>query len=233
MSSSSLGSSNAIEAPKPPEEGDLPPMVEVDLLPRWYPVLLRRRRRLMLQAWATGVLVVILVGVLVWRRANEEASQVELASLVEQRRMTDAQLSELVVEEAGLDGLIRRAQLVSRMGLPLEVSRVLGMVDAAMSEDISLTTLDVRLEEQRLPGRNSQHATVRRMRFTLVGYTENSKNATDFSSRLQGQPLLREVKVGTVRATAILDRPVVLFEMTFHVDLAPGGGAFSEVRAAS
>ena len=223
-------------AASPAPAAEVAPMVEVDLLPQWYPIMLQRRRRLLLQTWLTGLLVLALVAVLVWRRANEEATHVELASLEEQRRMTDETLSELVSEEARLDGLLRQAELVSRMGLPLEVSRVLSEIDAAMPADVALTTLDVVIDE-RVPmqgsisrGPAARVPAARSMRFTFVGFAASSESVIALSRRLQEEPLLRDVTPVRTQSDKVFGRPVVAFEMTFRVDLSAGGGAFAEAR---
>src|SRR5688572_300165 len=218
-------------------EGELPVMAEVDLLPGWYPVLLRRRRRLILQSWLTGLVVVALMAVLVWRRANEEATHVELASLEEQRRMTDLTLSQLLAEESRLDGLLARADLVSRMGLPLEVSRVLAQVDAAMPADIALTTLDVVTEERAGPGQGgvvraagARVGPQKNLKFTFAGLASSPESVITLSRRLQEQPLLRDVAPAGTQSTKVNDRWVVAFEMSFRVDLSPGGGALTQVK---
>jgi hypothetical protein len=217
-------------------EAALPAMVEVDLLPQWYPLLLTRRRRLMLQAWLTGLLVLALIAVLVWRRANEEATQVELASLEQQRRVTDVTLSALVVEEARLTELMHRAQLVARMGLPLEVSRILSEIDAAMPADVALTTFDAVVEERAVPVRGAilrgptpaRTTTQRSMRFTFTGFAATPESVVSLSRRLQEQPLLRDVTPARTQTTQVYGRPALLFEMSFRVDLAAGGGALAQ-----
>jgi hypothetical protein len=221
------------------ETAPAPMMVEVDLLPSWYPLLLRRRRRLHLQAWLTGALVVVLVAVLVWHRASEEATQVELASLEAQRRATDATLSELALEEARLAGLLRRAELVSRMGLPVEVSRVISQIDAAVPEDVALTALDVVTDEQSVaaPGLGlsagaTTHARLKQMQFTLVGYADNPTSIETLGRNLRKLPLLRDVRPSRTRSEIVFNQSVMLFEMSFRVDLTAGGGggALSEAK---
>ena len=221
------------------EAAQAPMMVEVDLLPSWYPLLMMRRRRLHLQAWLTGALVVVLVAVLVWHRASEEATQVELASLEQQRRATDATLSELALEEARLAGLLRHAELVSRMGLPLEVSRVLSEIDAALPEDIALTALDVVTEEQALPGQplglsrgTNTYARLKQMQFTLIGYAASPTSIAALSQSLRKLPLLRDVRHSRTRSDTVFNQQVMLFEMSFRVDLSVGGGALSEAKGA-
>jgi hypothetical protein len=222
---------------QPPAEGDLPVMVEVDLLPPWYPVLLKRRRRLQVQGWLTCLVVIVLMAVLVWRRANEEATHVELASLEEQRRMTDMTLSQLLAEESRVNGLLSRAELVSRMGLPLEVSRVLAQIDAAMPADIALTGLDVTTEERSGPAQGApvRSAGVRggaqkSMKFSFTGFASSPESVIALSRSLQQQPLLRDVAPAGTQSTEVYGRLIVAFEISFRVDLSPGGGALAQAK---
>jgi Tfp pilus assembly protein PilN len=220
-----------------PQAEDLPVMAEVDLLPPWYPVLLKRRRRLLVQSWLTGLVVVALMAVLVWRQANEEATHVELASLEEQRRMTDAMLLQLEAEESRLDGLLGRAELVSRMGLPLEVSRVLAQIDAAMPADIALTALDVTMEERTGPAQGAiarspgvRGGAQKNMKFTFTGFAASPDSVIALSRSLQQQPLLRDVAPAGTQSTEVYGRLIVAFEISFRVDLSPGGGALAQAK---
>ena len=206
-------------------------MPEVDLLPAWYPQLWRRRRWLRLQWCLTVGLVVLLLAVLVWWRANVEATHVELASIKQQRRTADATLSEVVAQEARLSMLLRQAELIDLIGLPLEVSRVLADLDAAAPKEISLTAVDARTENRTVEARRGligsrpAPVTVREMHFSVKGLTEKRELPYAFAEALRQRPLLREVKVHSTQAERVYGRAVEVFEIRFRIDLSAGGAA--------
>ncbi len=214
-----------------------PPMVEVELLPQWYPVMVRRRRRLIVQAWLTGLLLVVLVGVLIWRRANVEATHFELASLGQQRRQTDAMLEALEREEARLSSLLRQAELVSKMGVPLEVSRILADIGAGLPDDVAITSFTTRTEERAPagpnPSRGKQPDPVRQMHFAFTGLAEQAESVGTISRHLEDRPLLKNVRISAQQNTLVYGRPAVAFEIGFRVDLSPAGGALSSTKEAS
>lgn len=219
-------------------ELDLPAMPEVDLLPEWYPVLLHRRRWLTVQAWVTGVMVVLLLAVLVWWRGHVEATHLELASLEVQRRDSAVTLSEVEVEEQRLSSLLGRATLAAKMGLPVEVSRILSDLDAGTPEDVALIAIDVRTEQRLVEVRATAGSPrpapllVREMHFRVSGLAKESASAFALSKALQGQPLLRGVEVLNTQPAEPYGRPAWQFDLRFHVDLSAGGGGLSETKGA-
>ena len=214
---------------------ELPPvMAEVDLLPSWYPQLWRRRRLLRLQFSLTLMLVVALLAVLVWWRADVEATQVELASLEVQRRDADATLSEVVAEEARLSSLHRQSETISHMGLPLEVSRVLAELDAAIPREVAMTAIDVRTEARTIENRRVGATgrlpplTVRQMHFSLKGLAEKRETPFAFAESLrQRSALFAKVEVVSTQSEPVNGRSVEVFEIRFRIDLSAGGGAAS------
>ena len=211
-----------------PAEADLPmPMTEVDLLPAWYPALVRRPRWLTAQAWATGALLVVLTTVLLLRREDVAATRFELATLGDLRRETDATLAELAAQQTRLSALIDRAKVAAQIGLPLEVSRVLADVARDAPPDTALTDIDVRTEES--PGKAGA-APGRAMKFVLKGIASNIREASQFEERLRANELLRNVRLAGAVEGRAYDRPVTAFEITFQVDLAAGDDAFAEAR---
>lgn len=216
------------------EPDGLTVMTEVDLLPQWYPVAVRRRRRLLLQAWLTGVVMLLMGGVLVWRQANVEATHVELVSLAAQRRAADRTLADVAAAHARLTELSRRAELVSRMGLPLETTRIVSEICGNLPADVALTSLDLRTEERaaapdsaanagRTGSRGSRGAPMRQMHFGIAGLAASSDSVFALGEHLKSLPLLHAVRIAGTQATQVYGRPAVAFEISFRIDLRTAG----------
>ena len=209
----------------------LVPMTEVDLLPSWYPSMVRRRKWLLCQLWLTGGLVVVLATVLVLRRHNVAATQGTLAALENQRRETERSLAELTNEQGRLSELTLRAGLMAQAGLPMEVSRVLAELATAAPPQVALTEIDADTDEiTPKPAKPGSAGPLRTMKFTLRGIAEDARQAASFEAELAKNPLFRNVKLVQARPGTIYDtRTVWAFEITFTIDLSNADDAFADL----
>lgn len=206
---------------------------EVNLLPEWYPAVVRRRRWLRWQAWATGVLVVVLTTLLVLRKDDEHISAYELATLETHREITGEQLDQLEAAEARLGRLVSRAALVEQVGLPVEVTRVLSQIGSVLPPRAALT--EVAVETQRrdptLAEKTRAVAAGRAatqgmwLRFRVGGVTPDSEDVAALLERLQAEPLFQQCTVSYGRDVRLAGRPAVQFEVKFAIDLKLSGVA--------
>lgn len=208
-------------------------MVEVDLLPSWYPRVVRRRQMLQWQAWATGAVLVVLIAFLVLRQENVAASQVELGELERQRQEADALLAELKQHESRLNELSARAKLLNQVGLPVEVTRMLGVLDSIMAPTTTVTIFEANTEHR--PVTVQELARAKReslpeprptmlLRFTLKALTPDPSEPSTILDALKAQPLLKDVNLKYQQSLGGSEESGArrfAFEITFGIDLLP------------
>lgn len=206
---------------------------EVNLLPEWYPAVVRRRRWLRWQAWATGVLVVVLTTLLVLRKDDEHVSAYELATLETHREITGEQLDQLASAEARLQELATRATLVEQVGLPVEVTRVVSQIGRILPPRAALTELSVETQRREPTLVEIARATAAGrevtqglwLRFRIGGVTPESNDVATLLEQLQAEPLFEQCAVSYGRDVRLAGRPAVEFEVTFAIDLKLSGTA--------
>ncbi len=125
-------------------------MREVEFLPDWYAATHRRRRLLKLQMYCT---VVVALSLATWGIVN--AQTVEHGQRLYDERQVELQTSSMrVFERQEQDRLRAQYQLQQRvgasLGLSVESSRVLQLIEAAMPRHGSLIDLQIDTEERPL-----------------------------------------------------------------------------------
>ena len=221
------GAAAAAEEPPPTA------MAEIDLLPDWYAKFVRRRARVRWQAAVTVGLLVAMGVILILRREHVAESRGELAHLVDRRRVTDVTLDRLGAEEARLAKLSGRAAVLSRVGLPLEVTRVLADVQRAMAATTTVVSLEATTESATPSATDVAVARKRGLtppgptkllRFKLDGLAENSLDATRFYEALRDNALFRRDETTLqFKSDQFNGKAVSSFTIVFVVDLLPDG----------
>jgi hypothetical protein len=113
-------------------------MRELEFLPEWYGMIRRRKRRVAIESWT---LVVLLCSFGVWiglTRRSVAASAATVASL-------NGDLDHVHGDQRDLDNLLvfqrelqSREQMIASLGFPVQVTRVLQMIDSVMPKEMSL-----------------------------------------------------------------------------------------------
>ncbi len=204
---------------------------DVNLLPTWYPQMVSRRRWLRMQAWATGVVLVVLGTILVLRWDNEHVREYELQNLASERERTEAILAELTSQEQRLAVLAEQASLVEQVGLPLEVTRVLAEMARTLPTRAALTLLEVKTERREPTTLEKARAvTTGRptaggvwMRFRVQGIAPSRNDLPALMEHLQEETLFRDVFVSYGNDVVLHGRQAVEFEVSFTIDLALSG----------
>ena len=181
-----------------------------DLLPAWYPAMVRRRRWLLGQAVVTGAAVVAMGTALVLRSDDERNTRQRLTVLDDRREETDAVLGELAAQERRLAGLAERAATVGQTGLPVEVARVLAEVGEHLPAAATLREVEVRTEARQptaveradAASGGGKVAGRRSLRFALRGVTPDAADVATLLERLQGRPMFADPTVRYGRAVA-------------------------------
>src|SRR4051812_32853338 len=116
-------------------------MREIEFLPDWYPQAIRRQSILRLHV-ATALLVLIAMGTWSWQAhrniavANQSANTV--TAQVAQSRLELHQLDEQLELQRQLE---LQHRIVVRLGLPVEMSRVVQTLEGLMPAEMSLVEL--------------------------------------------------------------------------------------------
>src|SRR4051794_13636286 len=123
-------------------------MRELEFLPAWYPQLRRRRRLVVLQAWLT---LVSATGFGLWfslARGNVRANELHLASLDRDLSQTHSELRQLD-ELLDMKGQLQvQQEVMSKIGMHVEVTRMLAELDRLMPKEMSLLELKLQTTEQ-------------------------------------------------------------------------------------
>jgi len=203
-------------------------MREVDFLPSWYVRMRRRRRLLILQVWATLALA---AGIIAWSlliARNTRVAAQTLNALRDQVAQTNAQLAQM----ERLEGLRRqwrqKAEALSRMGLHVEASRVLGRIAEVMPRELALTSFSMDIEETarqttgaaRVAMKEQAAAPVdRRLRVTLAGAAPTDVELATFLTELNKIPFLEHVAPTYARDRREGGHLLREFEVTFTINL--------------
>jgi hypothetical protein len=213
-------------------------MAELEFLPAWYPQARWRRRLLHIQVWSA---VALFAGLGLWFalvRRNVATAKASLASVEVQLAQSQLELGQLQEQLQLKSQLEFQRQIVSRLGMPLEMSRLLRTLDALMPKEMSLVELSFDTDEQVRPQQKSAIPTVaatpvasspptatnappeldRRLSVRLVGVAPSGSELTNFLTGLTGVPFFENVTMNSKDKTqnGHLMRE---FEVTFSLNL--------------
>ena len=123
-------------------------MREIDFLPNWYPQIQQRYRWLIAQAWVTVTIILLLGGYALvqrWQVRGAKAVTSQCEARITQSRQQLAQLGEMLKYEGQLR---QQEQIVARLGLGVDTTRLLKSLEDAMPTEMSLTNISVETIEQ-------------------------------------------------------------------------------------
>jgi len=182
---------------------------EVDFLPTWYPAFRRRRTLLAVQVWLTIALVVAAAGGLFWQRQRLGVARATLhddeARLAQVRREV-RQLDEL---EGLQRELLQKRRLVARLGVPVDLTRVVAELAECMGPAVSLSDLTAKTNEtgksmaelaaERRGGRGGAAGAAggisRTLRVSLKGVAPTESDVTAFYARLADRRFFDDVRL--------------------------------------
>ena len=203
-------------------------MPELEFLPSWYPQARRRRRLLLIQAWG-ALLVLVAVGA--WTAlARHHVVHAAKSLVVVDRQLAQSEL-ELVQlqEQLRLKGQLElQRQIVSRLGLPLETSRLLHTLDELMPKEMSLVELNIDTDEHvarpAMAVRQVQQSAGaiemdRRLNVRLVGVAPSDLDLANFLASLTGVPFFDNVTTTYSKDKTQAGHVLREFEVTFSLNL--------------
>ena len=205
-------------------------MHEPELLPAWYPQLLRRRRTFMMQLRIAAALVLILgtQTLVAERRAELTASKLLAANNHKINPINiSARGDQLALAKYEL---LQHESIERQSGIRVPASRLLSVLDQMIVSPTALSELQMRTLE---PGSNSAAQTQPatdpadqtstdqpKMQIRLVGLAPSQEDLITLVTRLMAVPFFGEVAQGMQNVVDQQGRTLIHFELTFSLDLS-------------
>jgi Tfp pilus assembly protein PilN len=202
-------------------------MRELDLLPKWYRQTLSHRKWVVAQGWITVALGLALSVWVVLVQQNIHSARGAWFSLQGQLKQSKSQLGEVASLEERRRQWLTQAQVISRLGVHVEASRLIRALDTAMPREISLSQLQVDTEEKKPDAPpagllvDANQTSLRQLRLTLQGVAPTDLDLANFMSQLSEVPFFEQVAITYVKELYDNGRIMRSFEITFSVPLNP------------
>lgn len=207
-------------------------MREMEFLPSWYRVVRRQRIAVIVQAWATvGLLVVLLVttGLSKFRLINSKA---ELSNVRQQMAVTQKDLDELESMKQLQRRWSEQGEVLAKLGVSVESTRLMGLLAQATPESIALIGLNLQTEEKvetvksvaaARAMKDKEPSIDRKLRVRVQGVAPSDAEVADLMAKLGAVVFLEDVSMSYSKDADQNGRAVRQFEVTFAMDLnAPG-----------
>jgi len=208
-------------------------MHDLEFLPEWYPQAQRRKRIVLLQGYMTLLLAAGLGAWLLLVHRNTQTAAGALANLETQISQTHREMHQLEEQMALKNQLLVQRQIIQKLGLPVEMSRLLYTLDQNLPRQMSLTNLSFDTQEQlKVAGTlaAARFATQgdnidRRLRVRLDGVAPTDNDVANFLTGLARVPYFDDVAMSYTRDRSDGGHVMREFEVTFSVNLnQPTGG---------
>jgi Tfp pilus assembly protein PilN len=207
-------------------------MRELEFLPTWYPQLRSRRKMVAIQLWATMVVGLCLMAWIALTNRTVVHKQFQSRTLdrqLLQSRSDLKQLDEMLAEEKTLQA---EQQIMSRVGMHVEVSRLFAKLDQIMPKEMSLTQANFDTQEQvkdtdPKPGvkgaaAEKTHLVTRKLVVHLTGVTPSDADWATVLAKLGGIPFFQDVQLENAHDKSQSGHLLREFEVSFVVDLGDG-----------
>lgn len=201
-------------------------MRELEFLPSWYPQARRRQRWLRLQACITLLLVVGLGTWLGLANRNISHAQTALTAVDAQLAQSQLELEQLQVQLKLKHQLEFQRQIVSRLGLQVEMSRMINTLEQVMPKEMSLCELSFETEESVKRGDGSTVAATnkdaqknRMLRVRMLAVAPSDVDLANFLAGLTNVPFFQDVAMTTSHDKSEGGHVMREFEVTFSMSL--------------
>jgi len=201
---------------------------ELEFLPSWYPQARRRQRWLRLQACTTLLLV---LGLGLWlglANRNISHAQAGLTAVDAQLAQSQLELEQLQVQLKLKHQLEFQRQIVSRLGLQVEMSRMMNTLEQVMPKEMSLCELSFDTEEsiKRADGSpagatSKDQAKNRMLRVRMLAVAPSDVDLANFLAGLTNVPFFQDVAMTTSHDKSEGGHIMREFEVTFSMSLNP------------
>jgi Tfp pilus assembly protein PilN len=205
-------------------------MREVEFLPEWYPKVRRRKHLMVVQAWAT---IILISGLGLWMllvQRNVQAREVELRSLRSDLNQSEVDIQRLEDLLSLQRDLGKQDGIFAKIGRPIESTRVLTTLEQLMPRDMALLDLSLDTEETTqkptgsLASRAAQEArhnnkTETAVRLKVHGVAPTDMDLADFLAKLTSKPFFKQVDLTYSHERTDSGHIMREFEVSFAIDL--------------
>jgi hypothetical protein len=210
-------------------------MREVEFLPEWYPRVRRRRRMVVMQAWATLGLICALGMWMLLVQRNVHAREVELSSLRTDLNQSEAEVARLE-ELLGLQQQLgRQEQIFVKIGRPVEATKLITTIEQLMPRDMALLDLTFEKDESlarpsgtlaaRAAQKDPRNARVEsKIRMRLHGVAPTDMDLAEFLAGLTTKPFFKQIELIYSHERQDSGHVMREFEVCLVMDVAPAGG---------
>jgi Tfp pilus assembly protein PilN len=207
-------------------------MRELEFLPDWYPQSQRRKRIVLLQGYMTLILASGLGVWFVLAQRNTQTAAAALAGIDTQISQTHQEMHQLEEQVALKSQLLVQRQIVEKLGVPVEMSRLLYALDQQLPPQMSLTNLSFDTQEQLKVAATLGAARIapqgdnidRRLHVRLDGVAPTDNDVANFLTGLSRVPFFDDVAMSYSRDHAENGHVMRDFEVTFSVNLNQQSG---------
>ena len=205
-------------------------MRDIEFLPTWYPGVHRRKRAVVIQGWCTLGVVVVLGGVTLgqrWQAHHAELTVSNYAHSIEQSRQELSSLSRKLEFKGELR---QQEEIIARLGLNVDTTRVITELEAAMPPKVALTGLSIETQEpprQTIDQSGLRTRSVsdvgaqsdRRMKVQVTGVAPSDLELGQLVTRLNAVKFFDDVQWMGDHEVSRLGRVMREFQVTFTLNL--------------
>jgi len=197
---------------------------ELEFLPSWYPQARRRQRWLRLQACITLLLV---LGLGLWlglANRNINRAHAALTAVDAQLAQSQLELEQLQVQLKLKHQLEFQRQIVSRLGLQVEMSRMINTLATIMPKEMSLCELSFDTDESlktapTVGTTNKDQPKNRMLRVRMLAVAPSDVDLANFLAGLTNVPFFQDVAMTTSHDKSEGGHIMREFEVTFGMSL--------------
>jgi hypothetical protein len=210
---------------------------DIEFLPDWYPMIRRRYRTVVVQAYATVVILIALGGYAGIKRWQVFTARKMTAKTDVQIDVTKTELIQLTDKLKFQEQLRHENSVVARLGVGVDTTRLLAAIEDAMPAGVALTGFSCETVDQKRPApsrpagskaptadKTIPEETDRRMNVVIDGLSPTDVQAAALVEKLNDVPFFQDVQLAYLRDGKTRDgRPAREFELTFNLHLTPAG----------
>ena len=208
-------------------------MRELEFLPDWYGVVRRRRAWVIAQAWGTGALLLVLV---IWTCVSNfraMTAQGEQAQVIEKVTRSQKLVDELHLLQLDKQTWNERGEVLDKIGLSVESSRLLTAIADATPATITLTNFNISTDEKQDLPKSAAAARAmkdkaptmdRTLKVRINGIAPSDADVCDMVTKLSEKTFFEDVAMTNSKETDFEGRLVREFELAFTIDLNATAG---------